>query len=120
MLASRPSWQIVYAMWLAVAGAATDSRQTPSAAWHAARTRELATRTASDTRHTALPARTAAGPGELSAGSAVAIGVAAAAAWVLLEDRMRRCARHRASPIRFSCRHRSNSNRCSNSPAHYQ
>ena len=75
---------------LAVAGAAADARKTSGTTRHAARTPELAAGTAADARDAALPARTAAGAGELPTGAAVAVDVAAASAWVLLEDHMRR------------------------------
>jgi hypothetical protein len=120
MLDGRPSWRIVYALCLGVTGAATDSRQTSGAAGHAARTRELTAGATSDARDTALPARTPAGPAVLAAGAAVAVGVTAAPARVLLEDRMRWCAHRRTSHVRFRCRHRSNSNRCSNGTANYE
>src|ERR1700749_547991 len=107
-------------MSLAVTGAATDSGPTAVAAGQAARTCELATRAAADARYATLPARTAAGAAILAARAAIPIGVAAAPAWGLLEDRMRRCARRRASHVRFSCRHRGDRNRCSNGAAYYQ
>lgn len=105
-----------------MAGAATDARKTPGTTRHAARTPELATGAATDTRDAALPALTAAGAVHLPAGATVAVGIAAAPAWVLLEDDMRCCAasRRRASRESFRCRHRSNSNRCSNSATNYQ
>lgn len=107
-------------MSLPVTGAATDSRQTAVAAGQAARTCELATGAAADARDATLPARTAARPAVLAARAAVPIGVAAAPAWVLLEDRMRRSTRRRASHVRFSCRHRGDRNRCSNGAAYYE
>ena len=105
-----------------MAGAATDARKTPGATRQAARAGELATRAATEARDTALPAWTAAGTLHLATGAAVAVGIAAATAWVLLEDDMRCCAasRRRASRESFRCRHRSNSNRCSNSATNYQ
>jgi hypothetical protein len=105
-----------------VAGAATDARKTPGTTRHAARTPELATGAAADTRDAALPTWTAARPIELAAGTTVAVGIAAAPAWVLLKDDMRCCAAscRRASRESFRCRHRSNSNRCSNSATDYQ
>ena len=107
-------------MSLAVTGAATDTGQTAVAAGHPARTCELATGAAADARDATLPAGTAAGPAVLAARAAVATGVAAASARVLLEDRMRRCTRRRASHVRFSCRHRGDRNRCSNRAAYYE
>lgn len=86
---ARPPRRIVYALRLAVTGAATDARKTSGAAGHAARTRELATGAASDARDTALTARAAAGSAVLAARAAVAIGVAAVPARLLLEDHMR-------------------------------
>jgi hypothetical protein len=105
-----------------VAGAATDARKTARTTGHAARTRELATGTAADTRDTTLPTRTAARAIELATGAAVAVGVAAAPAWVLLEDDMcgRRDSHCRACRESFSCRHRRNSNRCGNSATNHQ
>jgi hypothetical protein len=89
---------------LAVAGAAADSRKTSGTTRHAARTPELAAGTAADAGDAALPTGTAAGAGELPTGAAVAVDVAAASAWVLLEDHMRRCraSRRRASRESFS------------------
>jgi hypothetical protein len=104
-----------------VAGAATDTRKTAGTARDAARAGELATGTTTEARDAALPARPAAGTHELATGAAVAVGVAAAPAWVLLVDGMRG---HRASRgacrERFSCRHRSHSNRCSCCATNYQ
>src|ERR1700722_14925160 len=71
---------------LAVAGAAADARKTSDTTRHAARPPELAAGTAADARDAALPTGTAARAGELAAGAAVAVGVATASAWVLLED----------------------------------
>lgn len=89
---------------LAVAGAAADARKTSDTTRHATRTRELAAGAAADARDAALPTGTAAGAGELAAGAAVAVGVASAAAWVLLEDHMRRrrASHRRASRESFS------------------
>jgi hypothetical protein len=105
-----------------VAGAATDARKTAGATRHAARTRELATGATTDARDAALPARTAARTIELATGAAIAAGITAAAARVLLEDDMRcRAASHsRATRESFSCRHRRNSNRRSNSATNNQ
>lgn len=102
-----------------MAGAAADTRKTAGAARHATWTGELPTRAAADARDAALPARTAAGAIELASGAAVAVGATAAAARVLFEDDVRR-GRSRASRESFSCRHRSNSNRCGNSATNYQ
>jgi hypothetical protein len=105
-----------------VAGAATDARKTAGTARHATRTGELATGTAADARDAALPARTATGATILATGAAVAVGVASAATGVLLEDDMRRRGASHcwASRESFSCRHRRNSNRCSNSATNNQ
>jgi threonine dehydratase len=107
---------------LAVAGAATDARQTSGTTRHATRTRELAAGAATDAREAALPARTATGAVELAAGTAVAAGIASAAARILLEDHMRGCraSHRRASRESFSSRHRRNSNRRSNSSTNNQ
>ena len=99
-----------------MAGAATDARKTSGTTGHASRTPELASGAATDARDTALPTRTTARTSVLATGAAVAVHVAAAAAWVLLEDNMRgRRAGRRTGRERFGCRHRRNSNRCSNS-----
>ena len=105
-----------------MAGAATDARKTSGTTRHAARTPELATRAATDARDAALPARTPAGTIVLATGAAVAVGVAALSARVLLEDDVRgsRASRCRARRESFSCPHRRNSNRCSNSATNYQ
>jgi hypothetical protein len=105
-----------------MAGAATDTRKTSGTTRHATRTPELATGTATDTRDAALPARTATGTEVLATGAAVAVGVAAAPARVLLEDDMRgRCTSHcRTRRESFSCCHRRNSNRRSNSATNHQ
>ena len=105
-----------------MAGAATDARETSVTARHAARTRELATGAATNAGDAALPARTTAGTTVLSTGAAVAVGVAAAPAGVLLEDDMRgRCTSHsRTRRESFSCCHRRNSNRRSNSATNHQ
>lgn len=104
-----------------MAGAAANARQTSGTTRHAARAPELAANTATDARDAALPARTAAGTHELSTGAAVAVDVAAAPARVLLEDHMRGCCGVRwACRESFSCRHRRNSNRCSNSATNHQ
>lgn len=87
-----------------MAGAAADARITPGTTRHATWTPELPTRAATDTRNTALSTWTTARPTELAAGAAVAVDVAAAPAWVLLEDHMRRCGagHRRASRESFS------------------
>jgi hypothetical protein len=105
-----------------VAGAATDTRKTASTTRDAARTPELAPSAATTTREAALPAGTATRTHVLAAGTAVAIGVAALPTRVLFEDdmRCRAASRSRARRERFSCRHRRNSNRCSNSATNYQ
>jgi hypothetical protein len=89
---------------LAVAGAAADARKTSGTTRQGARTPELAAGAAADARDAALPTGTTAGAGELAARTAVAVDVAAAAAWVLLEDHMRRCraSHRRASRESFS------------------
>jgi hypothetical protein len=89
---------------LAVAGAAADAWKTSGTTRHAARTPELAAGTAANAGDAALPTGTAAGAGELAAGAAVAVDVASASAWVLLEDHMRRCraSHRRASRESFS------------------
>jgi hypothetical protein len=75
---------------LSVAGAATDARQAALAARHAAGAEELAAGAAADARNAALAAGTAAGSVH-AAGAAVAVGIAAAAARVVLEDDVRGC-----------------------------
>ena len=87
-----------------MAGAAADARKTSDTTRHAARTPELAAGTAADARDAALPTGTAARAGELAAGAAVAVDVATASGWVLLEDHMRRCraSHRRASRESFS------------------
>lgn len=50
-----------------MAGAATNTRETSGATRHAARTRELATRTATEPGNAALPARTTSGTAVLAA-----------------------------------------------------
>jgi hypothetical protein len=104
-----------------VAGAASDTRKTSSAARDAPGTCVLPAGAATDARKTSLPARTAAGTIELAAGAAVAVGIAAAPARILLEDDMsgsRAC--RRACCERFSRRHWHNSNRRGNSSAEHQ
>jgi hypothetical protein len=105
-----------------VAGTATDARKTAGTAGDAARTRELATGTAADAGYAALATGSATGTHVLATGAAVAVGVATLPARVLLEDDVRcRDACHcRASRESFSCPHRRNSNRCSNSATNYQ
>ena len=87
-----------------MAGAAADARKTSGTTRHAARTPELAAGTAADAGDAALPTGTAAGAGELAAGAAVAVDVTSTAAWILLEDHMRRCraSHRRASRESFS------------------
>jgi len=106
----------------AVAGAATDARKTPGTTRHAARTRELAAGATADAGDAALTTGTATGAHVLATGAAVAVGVTALSARVLLEDdmRCRAATRSRARRESFSCRHRRNSNRCSNSATNYQ
>ena len=105
-----------------MAGAATDARKTAGTSRQAARTRELATGATAETGDAAFTTRTATGTHVLATGAAVAVGVAALSAWVLLEDDMRchAATRSRARRESFSCRHRRNSNRCSNSATNYQ
>ena len=105
-----------------MAGAATDARKTAGTSRHAARTCELATGATAETGDAAFTTRTATGTHVLATGAAVAVGVAALSAWVLLEDdmRCRAATRSRARRESFSCRHRRNSNRCSNSATNYQ
>jgi hypothetical protein len=105
-----------------VAGGATDARKTAVTARHAARSRKLPAGAATDAGQAALATRTAAGTTILATGAAVPVAVAAGAAGVLLEDNMHCCAasRRRASRESFSCRHRRNSNRCSNSATNHQ
>jgi hypothetical protein len=104
-----------------VTGAATDARKTPVTTRHAARTPELTSGAATDARHATLPAGTATGTHVLATGAAVTVGVAAAPAWILLEDQLRgRRTGRRASRESFSCPHRRNSNRCSNSATDHQ
>ena len=105
-----------------VAGAAPDTRKTAGTSRYAARTRELSTGATTDAGHAALTTRTTTGAHVLAAGAAVAVGVAALSARVLLEDDMRgsRASHCRTGRESFSCPHRRNSNRCSNSPTNYQ
>jgi hypothetical protein len=105
-----------------VAGAATDARKTAGTSRQAARTRELAAGATADAWDAALTARTATGTHVLATGAAVAVGVAALSARVLLEDDVRcgRAGQCRTSRESFSCPHRRNSNRCSNSATNYQ
>jgi hypothetical protein len=105
-----------------VAGAATDARKTAGTSRQAARTRELAAGATADAWDAALTARTATGTHVLATGAAVAVGVAALSARVLLEDDVRgsRASRCRTGRESFSCPHRRNSNRCSNSATNYQ
>lgn len=105
-----------------MAGAATDARKTSVTTRHATRAPELATGAATDTRDAALSTRAATGTVVLATGATIAVGVATAPAWVLLEDDVRGCdASHcRASCESFSCRHRRNSNRRSNSSTNHQ
>ena len=72
-------------MPLSVAGTAADARKTSGAARHAPGAEELPAGAAADARDTSLAARAAAGAVH-AAGTAVAVGVAAAAARVVLED----------------------------------
>jgi hypothetical protein len=94
---------------LSVAGTATDARKTSGTARHAARAEELSSGPATDARNAALAARTAAGAVHAS-GAAVAVGVAAAAARVVLEDNVggrgschRWSSRKNVSGGRWSC-----------------
>ena len=104
-----------------MAGAATDARKTAGSARHAARSRKLPAGATTDARHAALATWTAAGTIHLATRAAVTVGIATAAARVLLEDNVRCCAAsRRASRESFSCRHRRNSNRRSNSSTNYQ
>jgi hypothetical protein len=105
-----------------VAGAAADARKTAGASRHAARTRELATGATADAGDAALTARTATGTHVLATGAAVAVGVTALSARVLLEDDVRgsRASHCRTGRESFSCPHRRNSKRCSNSANNYQ
>jgi hypothetical protein len=105
-----------------VAGAATDARKAAGTTRHAARTRELPAGATAHAGHAALTTWTATGAHVLATGAAVAVGVATLPARVLLEDDVRcRDACHcRASRESFSCPHRRNSNRCSNSATNYQ
>jgi hypothetical protein len=83
---------------LSVAGAAADARKAAGAARHATGTGELASGATADARDAALAARTATGAAVLAAGTAVAVGIAATATGVVLEDNVRgRGARHRWS-----------------------
>jgi hypothetical protein len=85
---------------LAVAGAAADARKTADTTRHTTRTRELPAGATANAGDAALPTGTATGAGELAAGAAVAVGVTSTAAWILLEDHMRRC---RAGHRRAGC-----------------
>jgi hypothetical protein len=105
-----------------VTGAATDTRKASGTTRYAARTPELATRAATATREAACTTGTATGTHVLATGAAVAVGVAALPARVLLEDDVRgsRACHCRARRESFSCPHRRNSNRCSNSATNNQ
>lgn len=105
-----------------MAGAAAHARKTSGTTRHAARTRELPAGAATDTRDAALPARTTTGAHVLATGPAVAVAVAALTARGLLEDDVscRAASRCRASRESFSCRHRRNNNRCSDSATNHQ
>jgi hypothetical protein len=86
------------------------------------RTPELATGATADAGDAALTTGTATGTHVLATGAAVAVGVAALSARVLLEDDVRggRASHCRARRESFTCPHRRNSNRCSNSATNYQ
>lgn len=103
-------------------GAATDTRKTSVTTRHATRAPELPAGAATDTRDAALPARTATGTVVLATGATIAVGVAATPAWLLREDDVRGCgaSHRRASRESFSCCHRRNSNRRSNSSTNHQ
>jgi hypothetical protein len=106
---------------LSVAGTATDARKTSGTAGHATGTRELAAGATADARDAALPARTAAGAAVLATGTTVAVGVAAAAARVVLEDNVGgRRPRHRwSSRKNVSSGRWSSSDRRRNSAGHH-
>ena len=76
-------------MRLSVAGAAAHTGQTAGTTRHAAGTGELPTGATAHARDAALATRTATGTTVLPAGAAVSVGVATAAARVVLEDDMR-------------------------------
>lgn len=105
-----------------MAGAATDAGKASVATGYAARTRILAARAATHTGDTALSARSATGAIELTAGSAVAVGIAAASAWILLEDDVgrRRAGRRWTGGEGFRCRHGGNGKRGRNSSTNDQ
>lgn len=97
-----------------MSGAAPDARETPVATRHATRTRELTAGPTADARDAALPARSTAGAAVLAAGTTGAVG-AAASARVLLVDDMSGCRACGSAHIRLSCRNRHHCDRCSNS-----
>ena len=105
-----------------MSGTATDARQASLAARHTAGTRVLAAGAATDARDTSLAARTAAGALVLASGAAVAIGVAAATAWLVLEDNVGGCGSGRRWPSgnNISCGRWCRGDRCSDSPSHHQ
>ena len=105
-----------------MAGAATDTRKASGTTRYAARTPELATGATAEAGDAALTTWTATGTHVLATGAAVAVGVAALPARVLLEDDVRnsRASHCRARRESFSCPHRRNSNRRSNSATNYQ
>jgi hypothetical protein len=95
--------------------AAADARKAPDPAGHPTRAGVLTAGAAADTGDATLPAGTAAGTAELTTGTTVAVGVAAAAARVLLEDHMsRRCADRARTCL--GCRHRHYRHRSGNGP----
>jgi hypothetical protein len=100
----------------AVAGAATNARQTADAARHATRTGKLAAGAATNARDAALPARPAARAVELAAGATVAAGIAATATRVLLVDNVSGYRIRRPTNVGLSCRHGHHGYRSSNSP----
>jgi hypothetical protein len=98
-----------------VAGAAADARKTSGATGYAARPCVLTTGPTADTRDATLTAGTTTGTAELTTGPAVAVGVTATAARVLLVDRVRGASAG-CTHTRFGCRHRHYSHRCGNRP----
>ena len=104
-----------------MAGTAADAWQASGTARHAARTEVLASGAATDARNASLPAGTTAGAVHAS-DAAVAVGVAATAARVILDDNVRRCrAGHRRSSRKSSgCAGWRGRNRCSDSPSDNQ
>jgi hypothetical protein len=111
----RPHESIIWG-GSAVAGAATNARQTADAARHATRTGKLAAGAATNARDAALPTRATARSIELPAGPAVAAGIAPTATRVLLVDNVSGDRTRRPTNVGLSCRHGHHGYRSSNSP----